>query len=206
MNKLYCYADESGQDTQGNLFIVATVITAEEREDLINILELIERDTGKNNLKWHKASHPRRVAYIRRVLNLNILKGKLFYAHYTNHSTRDYLALTARTIGQSIQQFAPATNLSQSTNINIEINAKIIEAIVIMDALPDSVIPELRRQVRQYQVFVKKARGLRKEENHAILRLADALCGFIRDAIEGDAALNALLQRATREGKIKRPT
>ena len=32
IHKLYCYVDESGQDTRGALFVVAAVVAAEDRE------------------------------------------------------------------------------------------------------------------------------------------------------------------------------
>ena len=36
------------------------------------------------------------------------------------------------------------------------------------------------------QVSVKKVRGMR-DESHALLRLADAVCGFARDYLEGES-------------------
>ncbi len=32
-HKLFCYVDETGQDTQGRLFVVAVVVTGSEREE-----------------------------------------------------------------------------------------------------------------------------------------------------------------------------
>ena len=78
--KLYCYVDESGQDTKGKLFVVAVVITAEERERIIDLLEAIELVTGKHRMKWIRTSHARRLAYVRRVLSLSILRNKLSVA------------------------------------------------------------------------------------------------------------------------------
>ena len=45
--KLYCYVDETGQDTKGRFFLVAIVITGEEREELIKELEKIEATAKK---------------------------------------------------------------------------------------------------------------------------------------------------------------
>lgn len=39
--KVFCYVDESGQDTQGILFIVAIVITSHERDQLYEICSLL---------------------------------------------------------------------------------------------------------------------------------------------------------------------
>lgn len=32
--KIYCYVDETGQDTEGDLFLVALVVTGQERDVL----------------------------------------------------------------------------------------------------------------------------------------------------------------------------
>lgn len=53
MLKLYCYVDESGQDTEGRLFIVGGVITTQERDELTALCEQIERNVGKRN-KWRQ--------------------------------------------------------------------------------------------------------------------------------------------------------
>ena len=53
--KLYCFVDESGQDTKGELFLVAVIL--HDTNDLLLLedkLELIEKNTGKNKLKWKK--------------------------------------------------------------------------------------------------------------------------------------------------------
>ena len=41
--KLYCYVDETGQDTKGAMFLVVVVITAEDPDALRTALERIER-------------------------------------------------------------------------------------------------------------------------------------------------------------------
>ncbi len=50
VKRLFCYVDESGQDTKGALFIVSVVITGQERESLIQICEAIERECGKGKV------------------------------------------------------------------------------------------------------------------------------------------------------------
>ncbi len=47
MQKIYCYVDETGQDTKGEFFLVSVVIAKDERDNLIEKLEEIERSTGK---------------------------------------------------------------------------------------------------------------------------------------------------------------
>jgi hypothetical protein len=40
--KLYCYVDETGQDTGGRLFIVAVILTSDQRDELRSILQRAE--------------------------------------------------------------------------------------------------------------------------------------------------------------------
>src|SRR5438105_2668794 len=61
--KLYCYVDETGQDTYGNFFIVSVVVTGDVRESLVARLEQIEKASGKGNVKWTNSRSSFRVAY-----------------------------------------------------------------------------------------------------------------------------------------------
>jgi len=45
--KLYCYVDETGQDTKGELFIVSVVVVGWDRDALAEQLEMIERETQR---------------------------------------------------------------------------------------------------------------------------------------------------------------
>ena len=65
MEKLYAYVDETGQDTQGTLFLLAVVVVGNERDILLRWLENMEYETGKRLRSWHKSSHRVRIAYIR---------------------------------------------------------------------------------------------------------------------------------------------
>jgi hypothetical protein len=44
--KLYCYVDETGQDTDGRLFLVSVVVTEQEQEAFARELERIEAESG----------------------------------------------------------------------------------------------------------------------------------------------------------------
>src|SRR5947199_1122888 len=78
--ELYCYVDESGQDTEGRLFIVSVVITSQEKQLLEERLELIEQETGKHSVKWSRTAKKIRYAYIEQILNVVELRGKLSFA------------------------------------------------------------------------------------------------------------------------------
>ncbi|MEK7787566.1 MAG: hypothetical protein AAB658_19350 [Chloroflexota bacterium] len=46
-------------------------------------------------------------------------------------------------------------------------------------------------------------RGVRDEESNALIRLADALCGFTRAALSGREDLAQLLKQAKEQGYVK---
>lgn len=51
--------------------------------------------------------------------------------------------------------------------------------------------------LRKLRVNTDKVRGL-KDENSALIRLADAAAGFVRDSLEGNKELRKLYDRALR--------
>lgn len=90
--QLYCYVDESGQDTRGRLFVVSVVITGSERDRLRDLCERIEQTSLKGVWKWTRVSCERQMAYARQIVAEPELRGKLFYAVYK--SAKGYLSLT----------------------------------------------------------------------------------------------------------------
>ncbi len=54
--KFFCYVDESGQDTLRELFIVSVVMTSQERDQLRQVCEEIERRSRKGQRKWVKTT------------------------------------------------------------------------------------------------------------------------------------------------------
>lgn len=183
--KLYCYVDETGQDTKGKLFIVSVVITGDERDELLEKLEAVEQATGKGRVKWLGAKDALRVAYIKTILTIPAFKGMLHYSFYSN--TTDY---TERTV------------ISTARAITI-LNSADYEAIVLVDGLPKSRVGSFATKLRHLHIKTKKVRGVRKEESDALIRLADAVCGFTRAALTGRTDLNAVFMKAKREGFIR---
>lgn len=183
--KLYCFVDESGQDTEGEIFLVSVVVTGEERDRLLNEAERIERDTGKGLTKWQKAPFDRRLSYITRILALPELHGKLFFSHTTQ--SKSYVALTVATTAKAIT--ARATGEYKAT--------------IIVDGLSGREIIRFTRDLRRFHIAVRKVRGAR-DESSALIRLADALAGFLRDALEGQEYARKLYEEAVRKGVVRR--
>jgi len=162
MAKIYCYVDETGQDTQGDLYIVSVVVADQERDRLIELCEAIERESGKGRVKWIRADHTKRMDYIRRVWREPAFRGKLNLAVYRN--SVDYLPLTVLTIARTI----------------VACGHRTYKATVLIDGLPRSHERWVGSELRHLRIQVKKVRGVRKDENDALIRLADAVCGFAR--------------------------
>ncbi|SRR6266481_1312664 len=165
--KLYCYVDETGQDTEGSLFLVALVVTGEERDLLVAEAEKIERESGKGLNKWRKAGFAAKREYIRAIFFSAQFRHSLFFASYEN--TGGYLDLTILATARAILQRAGDNDY---------------KATVIVDGLRASETGHFASALRQLRIGVKKVRGM-KDESNALIRLADALCGFIRDYLEG---------------------
>jgi hypothetical protein len=184
MSKLYCYIDESGQDTKGSTFVVSIVIAQAERDELIATLERIEQESGKGDLKWAKAQDSRRVAYIRAVLKIPSFRGKLYYGTYAN--TLAYVELTVQTAAKAI---------------TAHIKAEKYKADVYLDGLRESERDTFAVSLRKQGIRTGKVRGL-DDERDALIRLADAMCGFVRDTLEGRSDFHQLMEAATREGYL----
>lgn len=59
-------------------------------------------------------------------------------------------------------------------------------AVVYIDGFRKTEVNKFKKQFRPSVKIPVKVSGVRKEENNALIRLADAVCGLVRDAEEGD--------------------
>ncbi|MEK7397533.1 MAG: DUF3800 domain-containing protein [Candidatus Poribacteria bacterium] len=175
--KLYCYADETGPDTKGKLFLVAVVITTGElREAIERGLEELEERSGKGILKWRLTSISKKQSYLNGILRIGALQGSLFYTLYKD--TKDYLKLVAKTLAKAIIAF------SQNRDY---------QATIYIDGLRKTEIKEVVRFLSAESIKRRKVKGLR-DESSAYIRLADALAGFFRDYEEGESYTKELFQ------------
>lgn len=184
MRRLICYVDESGQHSLGAYFLVSVVITEDDRDQLEARLLSLEKSTGKRHLKWNKSKHDVRLAYIRGVLRNPDFYGKIYTA-YTENS-RDYVSLTVTATAQSIQ-------------VHTTDDCK---ATVIVDGLKKTERKQFAVGLRNQGVVTEKVVG-RRDENEPLIRLADALCGFVADAKQGREEYRYLLDKAVLEGFLK---
>jgi hypothetical protein len=182
--KLYAYVDESGQETRGRIFLVSVVVTGATRESLRTKLKAIERASGKHDKKWTKARPAERVAYVQSVIQSNEFVGHISYAYYQD--TRSYVDLMILSTAQAIH----AQGVER------------VSATIIVDGLDRPERPRFAAGVRKLGIAVRKVRGAR-DESDELIRLADAVAGFVRDALEGSSAMQALFDQALRRGVIR---
>lgn len=182
--RLYAYVDESGQETAGRLFVVSVLVSGPERETLLTQLEAIEAQSGKGRVKWHKARFSARQAYMLAVGQLILLAHSLFVARFTH--SREYTHLTAAATAEAVRQKAPPP----------------YKLTVFVDGLRKHETAGFRQALRALQVQAHKVRGVRRDENDALIRLVDALCGMVRDADEGQVWAATMLTRWQHHGLV----
>lgn len=185
MQKLYCYLDETGQDTQGRLFVVAAVITGDARDSVRRLLERLEYVSGKGQKKWSKATRAQRQAYMTQVLQAPALHARLFYGHFRQTTT--YLPCVLHTAAHAVTTVAAGADY---------------RATVLIDGLPREERFRVGAGLRQLQVAVRRVRGLR-DESDAFIRLADAVAGFVRRHLEGHADVTPLFENAVRRQVLR---
>ena len=161
------------------------MVAGEDRGRVIELCEAVERESGKGRVKWEKADYTKRLSYIRRVLQEPVFKGKLSFAVYRN--SLDYLPLAVLTIARTI----------------VACGQRAYKATVLIDGLPRAHERWVGSELRHLRIQVKKVRGVRKDENDALIRLADAVCGFVRAALEGQMEMSELFERGKRTGFLK---
>jgi hypothetical protein len=107
------------------------------------------------------------MAYIRAILGLSELKGALHYSSY--RGTKAFMALTALSTARAVLAASP-----QAPRL-----------IVYVDGLPKSRLRWFGSELRRLSVRPEKVVGVRRDESDALIRLADACCGFVRLALLG---------------------
>ena len=165
--KLYCYVDESGQDTKGDIFIVSVVVTGQERDKLLKLCEEIEQKSGKGKFKWGKAENKRRLDYIQRVFTSSQFKRKLRYSIYHNQLNYDMATIVG---------IAKAIHFQELLNYT---------TTIYIDGLAKTKRQKYGSELRKLGVPNRKVQGVTKDENNSLTRLADAIAGFVRDVLEG---------------------
>ena len=182
--KLYCYVDETGQDTKGEKFIVVSIVVAEEKGKVLDFLEEAEVESGKHKRKWIKTRLTERDKYLKAVLPKAQLQGKIYYRIF--HNSKEYEDLMVLVIAQAINLYIKKKDITE------------YKATIIIDGLKKAEAKRVAKSLRLLGIKTRKVRGERDESN-ALLRLSDALAGLIREADEGNDHYNKMVNKLQKE-------
>lgn len=162
--KFSSYTDESGQDTKGKIFFVCTLIVDNGKvAELDSLLKAIEIESKKNK-KWHGAGDQKRHHYIRLLLKKRVFDNiTCYYGCYENK--KDYIDLVSSSITKAVLTYAGDNKY---------------EAKVFIDKMDKRTIASIKKELKQYHIRYKKIVGL-SDESSSFIRLADAICGVLRD-------------------------
>jgi hypothetical protein len=189
MERIFCRVDETGQDTQGKLFIVGivNVVNLEQATSLAEQLEkrLLGRQRNKGLRKWTQPKNEEQVAYARILITLTFFKGSLFYRVYRD--INDYPQRTVEATAEAIKAY---------------LDTRAPKVDVRVDGLTERECKAYAVSLRKAKLRTDKIRG-GDDRSDALLRLADALCGWVR-AAQTKTEFAELLRRAEQDGFVIR--
>ncbi|MDR3559069.1 MAG: DUF3800 domain-containing protein [Candidatus Pacebacteria bacterium] len=178
--KLYVYVDESGQDTRGRFFLVSIIISEKETlEELRSKITALEKDS-KGKSKWTKTNHKNKIKFIQEIIGVDLLKNNVYFSSYKN--TIAYTPLVALAIGKAI--------IDKSKKIKSRYKAN-----VIVDGLRKSDKTLMQNELKNLDIKYEKIKVDLRDEQEVLLRLADALAGFVRDYIENEKYAIGLINK-----------
>jgi len=178
MKKIYCYVDETGQDTKGKLFLVSVVLADKEKDELFKLCEKIEKESKRGLTKWNKTSFSKRIGYLELIFSTKEFINKIYYSYYEN--SKEYVNLTVLTTAKSIIKYAKAD----------------YTATIYVDGLKRTEKNKFAQEIRKLGIHTEKIQGVKKDENNSLIRLADNTCGFIRDNLEKQKYTDKLFNNA----------
>lgn len=179
--RIELFADESGQDTKGKLFVVA-VVAVKNSDEFRQRCEDLERSSGKGKLKWGHAQRQKRLVYLRAIISEAPAFGvTLFYSVF--RQTTDYDGATIEGIARVIQRLK---HLNLHVYVHVDGLAKVKQG-------------NYKTRLRRLGCPVRKVSRIAKDENEPLIRLADALAGASAELLKyQDSELNELFSQAER--------
>ena len=169
IQKLYAFVEESGQDTEGRIFVVTVVISDETYQLLESACEEYERQSKKGRRKWHGANSQPRLEFMRLVISDSQFQGTLCYSKLQNQAKPDYDRQTVLSLASAIRSKTAGEKF-------------VVE--VWIDGLTQTKRTEYAATLRQEGLMNIHLHRVRKEESNTLIRLSDSLAGLLRDAIE----------------------
>lgn len=184
--KLYCYVDESGQDTKGRLFIVSVIITKDDRDEICNLIEELEKRSGKKATKWLRSKVKIKIAFIKAVINSRSFRGKIYFTIVKNNT--NYQQITFEAIALAIR-------CAKTTDK--------YKASIFIDGLSRPAEKSAGPIIRNLGIRTEKVRGV-IDESYPLIRLADAMAGLIKEKCEGIGYAEKLYKEGIQVGTLKK--
>jgi hypothetical protein len=177
MEKISCYIDETGQDTFGAFFLVAAVVLRGSVNGFEANLRNCERLSLKKLRKWSHTEDEIKRSYLRLArAQCVVSQVVVWYVVFTEG--KDYVYRTQAFVGRVLRASAANENLPPLR--------------IVVDGLNDLERRRMRVMLSRSGFRSPDVRGER-DEGSAILRLADAMAGCVRDERDGKRyALEAL--------------
>jgi hypothetical protein len=188
-HKLYCYVDETGQDTLGAFFIVAIVVTDDQQHELEKSLEAIEQSVGKKT-KWMKTRDKIRAAYAGALIKSNI-PAMIFVKNFVSSSKNAFDNLEVLATAQAINSYREAHKIREDE----------YKLTITIDGLSKTMAAHMASEFRKLGIKPRKIVG-KKDESSAVIRLADAIAGLAREAHEGRPEYKELETKLKRAKKL----
>lgn len=185
MGKMYCYVDESGLDVGSEVFVVAVVITRDNRHELAALCQVIERETGKHP-KWKKSSDETGIAFVQRLFYECDDDMQIYYA--IRPRPENFINATADVVADAI--------LTHSRKLG-----QIMRATVLYDGLARSKEIEVGARIRKRGAKAEHVRGI-ADDHEPLIRVADAICGLARESSKGKISMQAVLKQGLQLGRL----
>ncbi len=168
--KIYCYVDESGQDSKSREFIaVAIIVPRKMRETGQRQLINLEKSMKTFGLKWHKTKLDRALNYLKAVVDQKIAKGQTYIGYFKKPTP--YFFPIVDTIENAIKETMQ--------------NNKAYQATIYIDGNDKKKSLEVTNVLRSHGIRLHRVRSAR-DESEPMIRLADMWAGCARSATLGN--------------------
>lgn len=165
--KVYLYADDTGQDTTGRLFIVGVVLVgAEEHDNLEGNFVKVEDRIRHLCRKWHRTAPNQKQALVAELPALVTESVHFTWSEWD--SGTEYLLRAGEAVADAAGICCPG-----------------VQVTLTYDGLKPAERPVFAAALRRHQVRFRRIRLAARDEAYPLLRLADAVTGFLRDMREG---------------------
>ena len=184
VKKLYCFVDETGQDSGSKVFIVVAVIVTSNIEAVRQWLEELEKSTKIGVIKWHKSNYKFRIEFLEEFLRQD----------------NDNLHIYFLRVKKPVFYWLPTIEVLEKSIPNHG-NAE-TQVIICIDGLDRFSAKKYTNALRSKHLKIKLAKGPR-DESEPLIRLADRWAGCIRMALSANEDCQALVNRAEKQGLLR---